>query len=101
MLFVWLIAMTSHQKTIIISGSNYQWLVGTGYPSQAIREKLMTTNFGSATLEIKNGNFEKSLASAKSPISLDPYAVELENGNTYQIVSALNDRSVIAYESSR
>lgn len=78
----------------------HQWLhlpmVGwNGYPSLAIREKLMTTNFGSATLEIKDGNFERSLASAKPPISFDPYAVELENGDTYQIVSALNDRSVI------
>lgn len=56
-----------------------QWLhlpmVGwNGYPSLAIREKLMTTNFGSAAIEIKDGNFERSLDRAKPPINFDPYA---------------------------
>ncbi|MGG1151499.1 NPP1 family protein [Bacillus wiedmannii] len=78
----------------------HQWLllpiVGWyGYPSRAIREKLMTTNFGSATIEIKDGNFERALEKAKPPINFDPYAPELEDGGAYQIVSTLNNRSVV------
>ncbi|MBV6708567.1 NPP1 family protein [Bacillus cereus] len=78
----------------------HQWLqlpmVGwNGYPSPNIREKLMTTNFGDATLEIKDGRFEKALANAKPPINFDPYAPELEDGGTYQIVSTLNNSSVV------
>ncbi|QDQ03793.1 NPP1 family protein [Bacillus sp. BD59S] len=78
----------------------HQWLqlpmVGwNGYPSPNIREKLMTTNFGDATLEIKDGRFEKALANAKPPINFDPYAPELEDGGTYQIVSILNNSSVV------
>ncbi|MFC4071406.1 NPP1 family protein [Actinoplanes subglobosus] len=46
-----------------------------GYPSTALRDRLMAADFGSATIKIKDGSFEYLLNAAKpSGISFDPYA---------------------------
>ncbi|MED1305302.1 NPP1 family protein [Bacillus pacificus] len=76
-----------------------QWLhlplVGwDGYPSLAIRDKLVTTDFGKANVGIKPGDFEDKLKSAKpAGINFDAYA--LENNGVYRLVSKLNNSSVI------
>jgi Necrosis inducing protein (NPP1) len=54
----------------------YPPLVGwDGYPSVALRDKLMAADFGSATIKITDGRFESLLNAAKpSGIPFDPYA---------------------------
>ena len=46
-----------------------------GYPTVALRDKLMNADFGSATIKIKDGSFEYLLNAAKpAGIPFDPYA---------------------------
>ncbi|WP_433825916.1 NPP1 family protein [Actinoplanes sp. CA-015351] len=46
-----------------------------GYPSLALRDKLMAANFGSATIKIKDGSFESLLNAARpTNIPFNPYA---------------------------
>lgn len=52
----------------------YPRLVGwNGYPA-GFRDKLMTADFGSATIKISDGRFGDALNAAKPPIPFDPYA---------------------------
>jgi hypothetical protein len=46
-----------------------------GWPSLALRDRLMTADFGSATIKINDGNFESLLNSSKpTGIPFNPYA---------------------------
>jgi hypothetical protein len=47
----------------------------TGWPSVELRDRLMTANFGSASIKIKDGDFEYLLNAGKpAGIPFDPYA---------------------------
>ncbi|GAA4607838.1 hypothetical protein BJY16_006540 [Actinoplanes octamycinicus] len=47
----------------------------SGWPTAALRDRLMAADFGSATIKIKDGSFESLLNAAKpAGITFDPYA---------------------------